>query len=128
MNDLLAPVDLVPRGRNVMSVDPIRGFNGRYMSFAGVQYTRPERSLDYKGLTTISRTGVDNDNDLAEKLGMDPKDRMFRLMMERLATQGCLIRKIFEWHYTGKWVPVENPSFTLTAAGEHMAREKCPED
>jgi hypothetical protein len=129
-NEVNAPQDLaaytIPRP--IKAVDPIRGLNERYMSFAGHPYTREQRALDHHNLQTISRGHIDNDNDLAAKLGVDPADRDFQASLERLAVQGCLIRKIFEWHYTGKWVPIENPSFTLTAAGDHMAHEKCPED
>jgi hypothetical protein len=112
----------------IKAADPIRGLNGRLMSFAGHPYTRPQRTPDYHMLVTIARAHVDNDNDLAAKLGVEPTDRDFQASLERLAIQGCLIRKIFEWHYTGKWVPIDNPNFTLTTAGEFMAHEKCPDD
>ncbi len=124
-----APDDLVPQyGRPLMAADPVRWLDGRYTSFSGVPLTRPQRALDYRVLQIISRTHVDHDNDLAAKLGVDPTDRDFRTCLERIATKGCLIRKIHEWHYSGKWVPIDNPSFTLTAAGDHLAHEKCPED
>jgi len=112
----------------IKAADPIRGLNERYMSFAGRPYTREQRKSDHDNLVTISRTHVDNDNDLAAKLGVEPTDQDLQASLERIAVQGCLIRKIHDWHYSGKWVPIENPSFTLTAAGDHMAHEKCPED
>jgi hypothetical protein len=136
MDNEIVPIDLVPLARHKFETadevkarlaGQVKWLDGSWFSVDGKLVPKDKRNFDYTVLKKVPYCGG-HERELARLLGFEYGDKLLRQSLERLSMKGCCIRKLNEWHFTGVWAELPEPTIILTAKGEFLSHEPLPQD